>query len=94
MIKRYPHKAYLIDSTTSVQDDHGNFIESPFKTEIKGRYEPNNQSKSLDYSAKFYCKKTSFEGFNKDETTLEYDGRKFTITQLFSYQNHTELWLS
>ncbi len=93
MIKRYPHTAIMV-SSSSTQDENGDFTNDKLETIIKGRYEPNSQSKSLDYSAKFYCKRMKFEKFKKDETTLKYGDRSFTILQFHEYQTHSELWLS
>lgn len=93
MIKRYPHTAILV-SSSSVQDENGDFVSDSSETIIIGRYEPNNQSKDLDYSAKFFCKKMNVEPFKLDETTVKYGGRSFTIVQLHEYQSHCELWLS
>ena len=92
MLKRYPHTGFLV-TTGSTQDDNGDFTDEPNRVEIKGRYEPNNQSKSLDYSAKFYCKRIADQTFDKDETTFEFNDRAFKILQLHNYQNHTEIWL-
>lgn len=93
MIKRFPHKGFIV-TKGSVQDKNGDFTDSKYKTEIKGRYEPNSQSKSLDYSAKFYCKLIDVETFDLDESTFEYEGKEFTIVQLHNYQTHCEIWLT
>lgn len=92
MINRYPHKAFIV-TKTSIQDENGDFIDAETKTELSGRYEPNSQAKSLDYSAKFYCRLTDVEQFELDESMLEYKGKSFTIVQLHNYQTHCEIWV-
>ena len=93
MLSRYPHTGF-IKQLVGDQDEDGDFTGTEAKYVVKGRYEPNSQSKSLDYVAKFYCSRLFFPAFNVDNSTFEFNGREFKITQMHEYQTHTELWLT
>ncbi len=92
MINRYPHIGFLITSSEG-QDENGDFEEVLEKVEIKGRFEPSVEKRSLDYSAKFFCRLLDTAPFELDEKSFEYEGRSFKIIQLHNYQTHTEIWL-
>lgn len=55
MLKRYPHTAKII-VTTEVDSDDGINDTSEIEVDVVGRFEPVSQKKTIDYSAKYYCK--------------------------------------
>ena len=92
MFKRYPHTGKIV---ISKETDNGTGIPELTDTEIEiiGRYEPSGQNKSLDYSAKFYCKFNDISQFEVDGQKLIYQDKQFKIVQLHNYQSHCEIWL-
>lgn len=95
MVRRYPHRAELIVKAQElIQDERGNIIESERRHWIKGRFEPIASSDHLNYSAKFYAPLNDIAPFTIDGADLLYERKRFSVTQLFNYQRHCELWLS
>lgn len=94
MLDRYPHIATI---TIETEEESASGIptisESSFT--VKGRYEPNSQMTSLNYSAKYYCKRLDV----LDENPNALDGQKLFlnrtigISQAWNYQTHCEIWL-
>ncbi len=92
MIKRYPHTGVI---KVNVETENGTSTPdiSLEDVVIKGRYEPASQNRALDYSAKWFCKKSEIEPFEVDGNPLIYNGKQFKIVQMFPYQTHCEIWL-
>ena len=65
MIRRYPHIAKIV---VSLEIEKGSIIPDveDYEIIIPGRYEPSTQSKSLNYSSKFYCPKNVLKQFEVD----------------------------
>lgn len=90
---RYPHTATLTYGTESF-DSNGDPIGQTTNIELKGRYESKSGNKNLDYSGKFYTSLFNLaKPFDKDNSTLTYEGKKFKVVQLYPYQKHIEIWL-
>ncbi len=90
---RYPHSATIKVKT---------LVGEPFPEEVittldvKGRYEPNANNKSLDYSAKFYCPLIDLlkeDAHALDGQTMIINGRTIGISTAWNYQIHCEIWL-
>lgn len=90
MFKRFPHIGTILIST---ETDEPIPTVNDVSIEIKGRYEPSSQSKSLDYSAKFYCSTNAFEPFEADGQRFIFNNKQFKIVQLHNFQTHCEIWL-
>ena len=96
MIKRYPHTATI--SIESVIDNGTAFPDTNItEVDVKGRYEPNGGNKSLDYSAKFFCKEKlsllNDDPYALDGQKMAFGGRDIGIVKAWNYQTHTEIWL-
>lgn len=92
MLHRYPHIGKIVINTET-NNSNGIPTITPQEIEVIGRFEPSNQSKALDYSAKYYCKLNSFKPFEIDGKTFVYSGKQFKITQHHNFQTHCEIWL-
>lgn len=93
MLNRYPHTAQ-IEYTTEI--DNGSGIPEIQTVTIdipEGRYDPHpGFSKDVEYSAKFYCPVIG-DPFQFDGAVLIFQGKRFSIVNLFNYQTHCEVWL-
>ncbi|WP_142783353.1 hypothetical protein [Changchengzhania lutea] len=92
MITRYPHTGKIVVAT-EVDNADGISTSTKVETILQGRFEPNSQQKTLDYSAKFYCKNFGANVFQYDGQNFVFNGKQFKIVQLFPYQTHCEIWL-
>lgn len=93
MIKRYPHTAKLVLST-SIDDPDGMTTNDTVDIDIVGRFEPEaSKSSAIDYKAKFYCNKLDVSPYSVDGQKLIINGRSFVVIMLHEFQTHCEIWL-